>query len=252
MPPKPSATTPKPSATTQEPAQEPTQEPAQEEPFKTNRILAGLSAKAKSDDAGAAGDGAASSQPSGPPTFPLELPKDPRVGKMQLKVTVASPNTGEAIEVEVPLGAKPGSTIEVDDTTVPVGEYAPRSGKALWKKTKVVTTVQRARISAEEAERMKRSQLVPFSRPYVVFRWVLCWLINLTVFAFLWIINYSYGVLFGPKAFVSIMYAWFAALIQTFGMVEPAEVLLIVLLPGLMEWGPIAKLRANLKEYGFI
>jgi len=126
-----------------------------------------------------------------------------------------------------------------------------RKGK-MWEKVRAIQAIKRAQISAEEAERQRRSKLVPFSHKYVMFRWITCWTINLTVFIILWLGNYTFGATFGVDVMESILIAWAAGLFQTFIIVEPAEVLGLVLLPSLAECSCIAKCRNDLKEYGFI
>ena len=125
-------------------------------------------------------------------------------------------------------------------------------GASLWKKTKAIATVQRAKISAEEAERLRRSTLVPFSRQYILFRWTMGWVINLTVFVLLWLICFIYGVTFGPLAFQQVMYAWFAALIQTWLIVEPTEVLALVFAPNLANNKYVVGCRTKLKDLGYV
>ena len=128
----------------------------------------------------------------------------------------------------------------------------PRDGKSLWQKAKGVKMMARAKLSAEEAERIRRSKLVPFSSRYICIRWTIAWTLNLAGFVLLLAINFTYGVLHKPEVFKIVLVAWAAALIQTFFIVEPAEVLGMVLVPGLANHPLIANCRANLKEYGFI
>ena len=61
-----------------------------------------------------------------------------------------------------------------------------------------------------------------------------------------------YGVFHGAPTMDSILLAWVAGLFQTFIIVEPSEVLAIVLIPSISENHYIAKCKANLKEYGLI
>jgi hypothetical protein len=140
------------------------------------------------------------------------------------------------------------------DTTPTSGKGLTRlnAQQGLWNRAKGVKMVGRAKISKEDAERIRRSKLVPFGKTYIKIRWYLGWFINLTIFLALWLLNYIYGALHGPQKFLVVMVAWAAALFQTFIIVEPTEVLGIVLLPGLAEHPCVAKCRANLKEYGFI
>jgi len=126
-----------------------------------------------------------------------------------------------------------------------------RTTKA-WEKVRAVQAIKRAQISVEQAERVRRSKLVPFSHKYVMFRWITCWVINLAVFVVLWLGNYTFGATFGVDVMNSVLIAWAAGLFQTFCIVEPAEVLGLVLLPSLAECSVIAKCRSDLKEYGFI
>ena len=108
------------------------------------------------------------------------------------------------------------------------------------------------KVSAEEAERIRRSKLVPFSRRYILLRWTLGWIIMIAIFIILMLFNFMYGVKFGGADATAILISWGAACIQTFLIVEPSEVLGLVLLPSVAENKYVAWCRTNLKEYGFI
>ena len=125
-------------------------------------------------------------------------------------------------------------------------------GKALWSKAKGVVTTTRMKVSAEEAERIRRSKLVPFSRRYILLRWTIGWIIMIAIFIILMLFNFMYGVKFGGADATAILISWGAACIQTFLIVEPSEVLGLVLLPSVAENKYVAWCRTNLKEYGFI
>ena len=98
----------------------------------------------------------------------------------------------------------------------------------------------------------RSSKLVPFSRKYILCRWTIGWIINLTIFAILWLGNFIYGVLHGPQSFREVLVAWAAALFQTWIIVEPSNVLALVLLPSVAEHPWVAKCYACAGEYGFI
>ena len=132
------------------------------------------------------------------------------------------------------------------------GGPAKPTGKQLWARAKAIQMMKRAKVSADEADRIRRSKLVPFSRKYILLRWTIGWAINLAVFVVLWLLNFMYGVFHGAPTMDSILLAWVAGLFQTFIIVEPSEVLAIVLIPSISENHYIAKCKANLKEYGFI
>ena len=136
-----------------------------------------------------------------------------------------------------------GSTLKDD---------GPTKGKKLWGKAKGVRMMTKAKLSAEDAERIRRSKLVPFSRKYILCRWTIGWIINLTIFAILWLGNFIYGVLHGPQSFREVLVAWAAALFQTWIIVEPSNVLALVLLPSVAEHPWVAKCYACAGEYGFI
>ena len=125
----------------------------------------------------------------------------------------------------------------------------------MWAKAKKVNAIQfakKAKMSAEEAERIRRSKLVPFSRPYILTRWTIGWIINIVIYVVLFLFNFIYGVLHGPLTMDSILLAWVAGLFQTFVIVEPSEVLALVLIPSVADNKYVAKCKGNLKEYGFI
>jgi len=125
-------------------------------------------------------------------------------------------------------------------------------GKALWQKAKGVKMMARVKVSAEEAERIRRSKLVPFGKRYICMRWTIGWILNSAIFAILWLMNFIFGVLHGPEKFVVVLVAWAAALFQTWVIVEPSNVLALVLLPNLMEHPAVAKCMHFCQEYGFI
>jgi len=122
-------------------------------------------------------------------------------------------------------------------------------GKALWQKAKGVRVMTKAKVSAEEAERIRRSKLVPFGKRYILIRWTIGWIINLTIFAILWLMNFIFGVMHGPEEFVVVLVCWGAALFQTFVIVEPSQVLALVLTPHLVEHPVVGKCFACYKEY---
>jgi len=108
------------------------------------------------------------------------------------------------------------------------------------------------KISADEAERIRRSKLVPFSRRYILLRWAIGWILNVIFFAMLWIINLTYGVLHGPAEFTQVLLAWGLALFQTFIIVEPSEVLALVLMPSIADNPCVVRCRTQCKDLGFI
>ena len=141
-----------------------------------------------------------------------------------------------------------------DAENVDDGEGGARvsKGKALWLKAKGVRMVSKAKVSAEEAQRIRRSKLVPFSRKYILCRWTIGWIINILIFAILWLGNFIYGVLHGPSTFQEVLIAWGVALFQTWVIVEPSQVLGLTLLPAVAEHPTVAKCIFYAKEYGFI
>jgi len=132
------------------------------------------------------------------------------------------------------------------------GDGGGSRGKALWRKAKGIKLVTRSKISAEEAERIRRSKLVPFSRRYILLRWTIGWGINIAIFIMLALGNYVYGSMFGPITMHGIIMAWVAGLFQTFVIVEPAQVVGLVLLPSVANNKYVGKIITNCKEYGCI
>ena len=114
------------------------------------------------------------------------------------------------------------------------------------------TPASKAKISADEAERIRRSKLVPFSRRYIMLRWTLGWMANVILFILMWGVVYVYGVTFGPLSTGSIVQAWFIGLGQTFLVVEPSEVLGLVLLPSIADNKCVVWWRTKMKDWGFI
>ena len=92
--------------------------------------------------------------------------------------------------------------------------------------------------------------LIPFSRPYVLFRWSLGWLLNLVFYIMLCGMNFIYGVQQGSVAFGQAMLAWMAALIFTYLVIEPAEIAGLVFLPALAENKYVAWCQDRGKYYG--
>ena len=146
------------------------------------------------------------------------------------------------------------SKVQGEEGDAPAGD-APAGmsrGKALWQRAKGVKVIARAKLSAEEADRIRRSKLVPFTRRYILLRWTTGWIINIVIFVVLWLVCFIYGVTFGETTMNSILLAWVAALVQTFLLVEPSEVLALVLIPSIADNACVVKCRTELKNYGFI
>jgi len=112
-----------------------------------------------------------------------------------------------------------------------------RSGKVIARAMQKATTAARAvtlsrkkmKASVEEEGRKRRAALVPFGKRYILFRWTICWILNLGIFAALWLSNYIFGATFGPLMFGSIMFAWLWAIVTTWIIVEPSEVLALIM-----------------------
>jgi len=133
-------------------------------------------------------------------------------------------------------------------------ESAPK-GRQLghsWQKSQAVMAMQRVKLSAEQGARLKRTKLIPFSRRYIMFRWTLGWAINMSIFIVLWLVCFIYGVTFGPLAFQQVMYAWIAALVQTWLIVEPSEVLALVAFPHIANHPWVVWWRLQMKDLGFV
>ena len=93
--------------------------------------------------------------------------------------------------------------------------------------------------------------LIPFSRPYILFRWTLGWIFNAIFYLLLCAINFIYGVKAGGTEFGNVMVAWGAALALTWLVTEPAEIAGLVLLPFIAENRHVACCLENAKYYGF-
>ena len=111
---------------------------------------------------------------------------------------------------------------------------------------------ERLKVASEEEKRRKTSDLIPFTRRYIMFRWTMGWFINLSIFVTLWIICLVYGVTFGPLAFQQVVIAWFFALGQTWLVVEPTEVGVLTLLPSIASNKYVVRFKLFLKDAGFV
>lgn len=108
----------------------------------------------------------------------------------------------------------------------------------------------RAELKAKEAERQKRMTLIPFSRRYAIFRWTCGWFVNIMFYIILCAMDFIYGVQTGSVQFGQVMIAWGAALIFTYLVVEPAEILGIVFLPFIAENEYVVYCQDKAKYYG--
>jgi hypothetical protein len=84
-----------------------------------------------------------------------------------------------------------------------------------------------------------------------LFRFWLAWTINLGLYAAACVVCLAYGVLFSAPAFTELLVAWLLALGFTWAVVEPSEVLGIVLLPALSKNARVMACRAWCKDLGF-
>ena len=125
-------------------------------------------------------------------------------------------------------------------------------GKKLLQKVKGIKMAERLKVASEEEKRRKISDLIPFTRRYIMFRWTMGWFINLSIFVTLWIICLVYGVTFGPLAFQQVVIAWFFALGQTWLVVEPTEVGVLTLLPSIASNKYVVRFKLFLKDAGFV
>jgi len=148
-------------------------------------------------------------------------------------------------------GAKGGEGISTEAGSLwKVGKMADMS-KSL-KAAHLSAAFSKPKLTAEEKERKRRASLIPFSRNYVLFRSAICWLANFVIFANLWVWNYVFGATFGPVMFTSILYAWGLALFNTWIIVEPSEVLALILVPGIAKNKYVVRIKTKLKNWGFI
>ena len=236
-------------------------------PLKSNRFLAGLAA-ARSDEADAPaaapaargnamlikafGGGAAGGAPAGAGAGGNKLLMKAFGGGGAAGAPAAG-GAGDVFKSNRFL-AQFASKVQGEEGDAPAGD-APAGmsrGKALWQRAKGVKVIARAKLSAEEADRIRRSKLVPFTRRYILLRWTTGWIINIVIFVVLWLVCFIYGVTFGETTMNSILLAWVAALVQTFLLVEPSEVLALVLIPSIADNACVVKCRTQLKDLGFI
>ena len=90
----------------------------------------------------------------------------------------------------------------------------------------------------------------PMNRRLHLLRFLLAWLLNLAVYLAACIVSLTYGVLFEPPALRELLFAWLAALVFTWLVVEPGEIVGMVLFPRLFNNRRIAACRAKCKELG--
>ena len=84
-----------------------------------------------------------------------------------------------------------------------------------------------------------------------LFRFCLAWGINVAVYVLACLVALVYGVTFQAPAFTELLLAWLAGLIFTWAVIEPSEVLGLVLFPSLANSGPLAACRDKCKAAGF-
>ena len=84
-----------------------------------------------------------------------------------------------------------------------------------------------------------------------LFRFCLAWSINSSLYVVACIVCLVYGVIFSAPAFTELLLAWTAALIFTWAVVEPSEVLGIVLFPFLSNNQVVMSCRGTCKDLGF-
>jgi len=125
-------------------------------------------------------------------------------------------------------------------------------GKKLLQKVKGIKMAERLKVASEQEKRRKKSDLIPFTRRYIMFRWTMGWFINLSIFVTLWIICLIYGVTFGPLSFQQVMLAWFFALGQTWLIVEPTQVGVLTLLPSITSNTYVVRFRQFLNDSGLV
>ena len=94
--------------------------------------------------------------------------------------------------------------------------------------------------------------LHPPARAAISGHFTLAWLLNVAAYLAACVIALVFGVLFAAPAFTELLLAWLAALLFTWLVVEPSEVLALVLLPGLTNSKRMAKCRATCKDLGFV
>ena len=82
-------------------------------------------------------------------------------------------------------------------------------------------------------------------------RFTLAWVINLISYTAACLIVLIYGALFEAPAFNELLLAWVAALVFTWLVIEPAEVLGLVLLPSVQKNGMLMSCRQQCKDLGF-
>ena len=82
------------------------------------------------------------------------------------------------------------------------------------------------------------------------FRFALAWFFNFSLFLVTCVVALVYGVTFEEPAFKLLLMAWVAGLLFTWIIIEPSEVLGIVLFQDQLEGGCIMKLREKCKEMG--
>ena len=79
---------------------------------------------------------------------------------------------------------------------------------------------------------------------------MLVWILNFSISLVFCILALSYGVVLGAPTFDMLLLAWVAGLIFTWTVIEPSEVLGMVLLPMASESDRVQRCRNKLKELG--
>ena len=83
-----------------------------------------------------------------------------------------------------------------------------------------------------------------------IFRFTLAWAFNLALYIVAAIYALVSGILYGAPEFREMLIAWLAGLIFTWAVIEPGEVIGIVVFPRLFNSRAIAKCREKCKDAG--
>jgi hypothetical protein len=156
---------------------------------------------------------------------------------------------GAAAKYAAPSGAKYAAPS--DDSGRPPHRPSHRSPSAAT----MTPSASGASLASAKTSRTARSaaraeRWVPIPPATRMLRFSLAWGLNMGLYVLACLATITYGVLLTAEVFNVITLAWLAGLVVVWLVIEPAEVLGIVLLPQLSENGPIMWCRNKCKELG--
>ena len=107
-----------------------------------------------------------------------------------------------------------------------------------------------SRASSRASSRPRsQSNFILLSPRLHLFRFTLAWVVTVLIFLVFCLFAITYGVTMGPSQVNEVMLAWLLALVFTWALVEPTEVMVVI---AARKNETLLNLRNKLRDYGFI